>query len=197
MVRERLFPVTTESLIRELICRFDHDPDRDGLQETPRRVAEAFAFLVSGQDADPAKIMTCFEAGTYDELVTVAGIPFCAMCEHHLMPFFGVAHIAYIPNGRIVGLSKIPRLVQMYARRLTVQERVTQKVADALWECLQPIGVGVVLRARHMCIESRGVEKPGTITYTSAMLGAFKTQPEARAEFLQFVQRADQQSGNI
>jgi GTP cyclohydrolase I len=171
--------------------------DSPDLDDTPARVAKAWQFWLKGYTEDPASVMKTFEGGSYDEMVVVAGIPVYSMCEHHFAPFFGVAHIGYIPSDRIIGLSKFARLVDIFARRLQVQERLTKQIADAISEHLNPVGVGVVLRCRHLCIESRGAQKPGTITYTSSMAGAIKDRPEARSEFMSFVRRADEQSGSI
>lgn len=182
-----------EQAARLIIGAREHN-NREGLRETPQRFARAFEFWTSGYDnEDPAKILKAFEDGAQDadEMVLQTDIPFYSMCEHHLAPFFGKAHIGYIPNGKIVGLSKLARLVDMYSRRLQVQERITTQVAKALEEVLQPVGVGVVLQARHLCMESRGVQKAGTITTTSALLGAMKEVPEARSEFLSLVRRPD------
>lgn len=160
---------------------------RSGLKETPMRVAEAWEFWTSGYGIDPADVLKTFEDGAegVDEMVVVKDLPFYSQCEHHLAPFFGTATIAYIPSGRVVGLSKLSRLLDVFARRLQVQERLTCQVADALTEHLKPIGVGVVVKARHLCMESRGICKQGHCTITSALRGAFKEQPEVRAEFLQ------------
>lgn len=173
--------------------------DRSGLTETPDRYVRAMEFWLSGYGQDPAKVMKTFEDGaqSYDELIFVGACPIFSLCEHHLTPFFGIAHIGYIPDGKIVGLSKLVRVADIFARRLQVQERLTRQIAETIQEVLKPIGVGVVLRCRHLCMESRGVQKPGTLTYTSALLGAFKEKPEARSEFLEFVSRADQQAGHI
>lgn len=175
------------------------DASREGLQETPDRVRKAFEFWLSGYSQDPKTILKVFEDGAenYDEMVTVGGIQFFSLCEHHLTPFFGVAHVGYIPKGKIIGLSKIPRLVEMFSRRLQVQERLTQEIANALWANLDPKAVGVVIRARHLCMESRGVQKPGTLTYTSKMMGAFRNDPSARTEFLDFVRQTDNLAGRV
>lgn len=159
---------------------------RGGLQETPARVAKAWEFWMSGYEKNAGEILKVFEDGAegYDEMVVVAGIPVYSHCEHHLAPIFGTATVAYIPNGRIVGLSKLSRLVDMHARRLQVQERLTNDIAEDLWTHLQPLGVGVVVRARHMCMESRGICQQGHHTVTSALRGAIKEQPAARAEFM-------------
>jgi GTP cyclohydrolase IA len=165
------------------------DPNRSGLSETPQRLADAWCFWLSGYEQKSEDILKQFDDGAehYDEMIFQAGINFYSHCEHHLTPFFGVVHIGYLPNKRIVGLSKLARIVEIYARRLQVQERLTTQIASAL-ELLEPIGVGVVVQARHLCIESRGIQKPGTITTTSALRGAIKTHEQARSEFLSFVQ---------
>ncbi len=180
-----------EHLITELLEEIGEDPDREGLQETPHRVAKAWAFWTGGYSEDPATIFKEFQDGgeKYDEMIIVTDIPFYSHCEHHLAPFFGVAHIAYVPKGKILGLSKMPRLVDMYARRLQVQERLTAQIADALWEHLTPDGVAVSIEARHLCIESRGIQKQNSITITNAMHGIFKTDAAARHEFLSSVRK--------
>ena len=179
--------------IHELLYALGEDPDRGGLHETPRRVVEAWKFWTSGYGKDPALVLKTFDDGAenYDELICQGNIPIYSCCEHHMAPFFGVAHIGYIPDKRIVGLSKMSRVSDIFARRLQVQERLTQQIAEAINEHLKPKAVGVVLRCRHMCMESRGIQKPGTITYTSALLGSFKTHGDARSEFLRFVESCD------
>jgi len=159
--------------------------DREGLRETPLRVLKAWKHWAGGYDIDPADVLKVFEDGAehYDQMVMVRSIPVYSHCEHHLAPFFGIAHVAYIPNGRIVGLSKLSRLVDVYARRLQVQERMTKQIADALWEHLAPKGAGVVVRCRHLCMESRGIQRQGSETLTSALRGTFLTNSEVRAEF--------------
>lgn len=186
---------TGEELIYKLLGELGENPDREGLQETPARVMRAWQVWTSGYGEDPAAVLKCFEDGgeAYTGLVCQGGIPVYSHCEHHLAAFHGVAHVAYIPNGRIVGLSKLARVVNIFMRRLQVQERLTTQIADALWVNLKPRAVGVVLRCRHMCIESRGVERIGTVTYTNAMRGDFMEEPAAREEFLRFVERADGQ----
>lgn len=177
-----------EDSIRALLEELEPtDHERGGLEETPSRVARAWLHWCGGYDMDPAKLLKTFEDGAdgCDEMVVVRGIPFYSHCEHHLAPFFGTATVAYIPNGRIVGLSKLSRLVDMYARRLQVQERLTNQVADALVDNLQPTGVGVLVQARHLCMESRGVQQQGHHTITSALRGAMRDQHETRAEFLE------------
>lgn len=162
---------------------------REGLHETPRRFRDAWYFFTSGYKTEPKSVLKSFEDGaeSYDEMVLVKEIPFFSQCEHHLVPFFGEAHVAYIPSKRIVGLSKIPRLVEIFARRLQVQERMTNQIADALNEHLEPLGVGVVLKARHLCMESRGIQKIGCYTTTSALRGCIKEEPDARAEFFSLI----------
>jgi GTP cyclohydrolase I len=159
---------------------------RDGLEETPKRVAEAYKTWFSGYSKDPSEILKVFEDGAenYDQMVVRKGIPVYSHCEHHMAPIFGEATVAYIPNGRIVGLSKLDRLVDMYARRLQVQERMTQQIAEALWAHLHPLGCGVFIKARHMCIESRGVSNLNSETVTQSLKGVFVTEPETRNEFL-------------
>jgi GTP cyclohydrolase I len=163
----------------------DPRPDREGMRETPERVAAAWAHWTSGYAVNVAALLKTFDDGGegYDEMVFVGSIPFYSHCEHHFAPFFGLAHVAYIPDRRILGLSKIPRIVDAFSRRFSVQERITTQIAETLDAHLKPIGVGVVLQARHLCIESRGVAKHGTITQTTAVRGALKDKPEARAEF--------------
>ncbi len=186
--------VSTEDLYRELIYRFDRDPSRDGLARTPERAAKAMEYLTGGLELDPAAILksAMFEVD-YDEMVIVKDIEMYSLCEHHILPFFGKVHIAYIPQGKVVGLSKLPRLVDVFARRLQVQERMTRQIADAIQESIQPMGVGVVVEAQHLCMMMRGVEKQASRTVTSAMLGVFQKQ-RTRAEFLSLV-RSQAQPG--
>ena len=174
-----------EALIQRLLSEIDEDPLRSGLRETPRRVAESLDFLTSGNRVDLDDILgkAVFEEG-YDELVVVRNITFYSLCEHHLLPFFGVAHVGYLPRGRIIGLSKIPRLVDAFARRLQVQERMTSEIAQTLQRHLEPQGVAVVLEADHLCTMMRGVEKPGNRTITSSMTGIFRRDPRTRGEFM-------------
>ena len=178
-----------ERAVREILLAIGEDPDRNGLQRTPLRVARMFAETMSGLREDPqAHLTTVFEAG-HDEMVMVRDMPFASTCEHHLVPFIGVAHVAYIPgpSGNITGLSKIARLVDGYARRPQVQERLTTQIADALGEVLQPTGVLVVIEAEHLCMTIRGVRKPGALTVTSAVRGHFQDDARARAEAMAFV----------
>lgn len=176
-----------EEATGNLLSVVDPDYSREGLSETPARVAKAWKFWTQGYDMNAADILKVFEDGAdgYDEMVLVKDIPIYSKCEHHLADIFGTVSIAYIPDGRIVGLSKLSRLANMYARRLQVQERMTCQIADALHEHLKPKGVGVVMRARHMCMESRGLCQQGHHTVTSALRGVLKSDPTARAEFLQ------------
>ncbi len=186
--------VSTEELYRELIRRFDRDPTRDGLARTPERAAKAMEYLTGGLELDPATILrSAMFAVDYDEMVIVKDIEMYSLCEHHILPFFGKVHIAYIPQGKVVGLSKLPRLVDVFARRLQVQERMTRQIADAIQESVQPMGVGVVIEAQHLCMMMRGVEKQASRTVTSAMLGVFQKQ-RTRAEFLSLV-RSQAQPG--
>ena len=175
-----------ENCIVKLLEYVGEAPPREGLSETPSRVRKAWEFWCSGYKQDPKNIFKVFEDGSKgcDEMVVVKDIPFYSHCEHHLAPIFGTATVAYIPNGKIVGLSKLSRLVDIYARRLQVQERLTTQIAEALMEHLQPLGCGVVIHARHLCMESRGICKQGHETITSALRGVIKDKPEARSEFL-------------
>jgi len=173
---------------RKLIEAIGEDPEREGLVRTPQRVAYAWDFLTSGYDMDiDAVLNDAIFREEYDEMVLVRDIDFYSLCEHHMLPFFGKAHIAYIPNGKIVGLSKIPRIVDVFARRLQVQERMTQQIADTIEEYLDPQGVAVVTEAAHMCMMMRGVQKQNSMTTASAMKGVFKTQSETRSEFLTLI----------
>lgn len=178
--------------VRALLRQIDPSPEREGLQDTPARYCRALQEWTSGHSIDPVALLKTFSDGAdnYDEMVFVGAIPFYSTCEHHLAPFFGVAHVGYIPDGAIVGLSKLPRLVDCFARRLSVQERITTQVADTMVGVLKPKGVGVVLQARHMCMESRGINRPGTVTTTAAMRGLLKDKPDARAEFYKMIDQA-------
>ena len=176
----------TELDWRRFLASIGENPDRSGLRETPMRVAKAWKHWVSGYDQNPAEILKVFEDGAerYNDLIVVRGIPVYSHCEHHLAPFFGTATIGYVPEGRIVGLSKLTRLVECFARRLQVQERLTSQVAETLMRELEPKAVGVVIRCRHLCMESRGIRTPGEETITSAMLGELQTNLGMRAELL-------------
>jgi len=179
-----------ESAVREILSEIGEDPDRDGLLGTPERVHRMYRELTAGYHVDASRLVNgaIFEVD-YSEMVVVKEIPFYSLCEHHLLPFFGSAAVAYIPRGRVIGLSKIPRIVEMFARRLQVQERLTQQIADFLQDQLQPRGVGVVIEATHLCAVMRGVRKPGTIMTTSAVLGLFRSADRTRAEFLAHLER--------
>ena len=179
--------ITTQEMYREILGRLGEDPDRDGLLQTPSRVEKSMAFLTKGYQEDPNKILrgALFDVA-YDEMVIVKEIEMFSLCEHHLLPFFGKVHVAYIPKGKVIGLSKIPRLVDVFARRLQVQERLTQQIAEAIEQAIEPQGVGVVIEAQHLCMMMRGVEKQQSSTVTSAMMGAFQ-QHNTRAEFLSLV----------
>ncbi len=173
--------------VREILIAIGEDPDREGLRETPRRVARMYAELFSGLHEDPGIQLRKFFNESYDEIVLVRDITFCSMCEHHLLPFMGKAHIAYLPNGRVVGLSKLARVVDVVARRPQVQERMTETLADLLVEHLEAKGVGVVVEAIHTCMTIRGVKKPDSICITSAMRGVFRDNLSTRAEVLSLI----------
>ena len=177
-------------LIESLLSELGEDPDRQGLRATPGRVSRALRQLTDGYGVQPADVIAgaVFDQD-YDEMVVVKDIPFYSLCEHHMLPFFGTCHVGYLPKGKVVGLSKIPRLVGIFAHRLQLQERLTNEVAEALNSTLSPKGVGVVVHARHLCMEMRGVEKPGGQMITSCMLGTFRKDPRTRAEFLDLVRR--------
>ena len=184
---EGLKDFSTEDMYRELLRRMGEDPNRDGLLATPGRVEKSMAFLTKGYQEDPHQLLrgALFDVD-YDEMVIVKDIEFFSMCEHHLLPFYGKAHVAYLPNGKVIGLSKIPRIVDIFARRLQVQERLTQEIAEVLQEILKPRGVGVIMEAQHLCMMMRGIEKQNSSTVTSAMVGCFQKK-ETRAEFLSLV----------
>jgi GTP cyclohydrolase IA len=175
----------TEGRIRDLLAALGEEPGRPGLLDTPRRVRESLAFLTEGYEQDPREVLgTAIFAEQYDEMVLVKDIELYSLCEHHLLPFFGKAHIAYIPNGKIVGLSKLPRIVEVFSRRLQVQERLTEQIAQAIEDVLHPMGVGVVIEAFHLCMMMRGVEKQNSRTLTSAVRGLFRSDQKTREEFL-------------
>ncbi len=179
-----------EDLIREMLIKLNEDPEREGLKKTPYRVARAFEFLTKGYNQDIESVMNnaIFEE-RYSSMVLVRDIDFFSLCEHHMLPFFGKVHVAYIPDGKIVGLSKLPRVVEVFARRLQVQERMTQQIADTLYEYLSPRGVGVVIEGQHLCMMMRGVEKQNSVATTSAMLGEFREDVKTREEFLSLIHR--------
>lgn len=179
-----------ESLVHEMIGILGENQERDGLLRTPTRVASALRFLTRGYRMDIKKVLNnaIFDE-PYDEMVVVKDIEFFSLCEHHMLPFFGKAHVAYIPKGKIIGLSKIPRIVEVFSRRLQVQERLTSQIADCLMQAVKPCGVGVVMEAYHLCMAMRGVEKHRSYTVTSSMLGSFRERDRVRAEFLSLVNR--------
>jgi GTP cyclohydrolase I len=174
--------------VRTILEEIGEDPDRDGLLRTPKRVEEAYHFLTKGYDEDPRQVLNdaIFDV-EHDEMVVVRDIDFFSMCEHHILPFFGKAHVAYLPNKKIVGLSKLPRLVEVFARRLQVQERMTNQIAEIVEELLEPRGVAVVIEASHLCMQMRGVQKQNSWALTSAMRGEFLNNTETRREFLSLV----------
>jgi GTP cyclohydrolase I len=177
-----------EDIVREMLVHLGEDPTREGLARTPHRVEKAMKFLTSGYAMDLQKVVNgALFSVKYDEMVIVKDIEFFSLCEHHMLPFFGKMHIAYLPKQKVIGLSKIPRIVDVYARRLQIQERLTQEVAQAVQTLIEPLGVGVVCEARHFCMMMRGVEKQHSGAITSAMLGAFRTRKKTRDEFLSLV----------
>ncbi|MBI4166832.1 MAG: GTP cyclohydrolase I FolE [Acidobacteria bacterium] len=182
-----------EESIRRIIQEIGEDPGRDGLLRTPRRVAESMRFLTSGYQQNVDRVLNgaLYEVA-YDEMVIVKDIEVFSMCEHHLLPFFGRCHVAYIPTKKVIGLSKIPRLVDLFARRLQVQERLTTQIAETIMEKINPRGVGVVIEAKHLCMIMRGVEKQNSVAVTSAMLGVFRHEIETREEFLALVRMKSQ-----
>ncbi|MBM4161971.1 MAG: GTP cyclohydrolase I FolE [Ignavibacteria bacterium] len=178
------------ALVKELLTAFGENPRREGLANTPGRVARMYAFLTKGYHEDVKEVLNgAVFAEKYNEMVIVKDIDFFSLCEHHLVPFYGKCHIAYIPNGKIVGLSKLPRIVDVFARRLQVQERLTQQIAETIFKYLRPMGVGVVIEARHLCMMMRGVEKQNSVATTSAMLGVFRHDIKTRNEFLTLIER--------
>lgn len=181
-----------EALVRELVELLGEDPSREGLLRTPARVASSLKYLTHGYKQDVKKVLNnAVFNEPYDEMVVVKDIEIFSLCEHHLLPFYGKAHVAYIPKGKIIGLSKIPRIVEVFARRLQVQERLTSQIADCLMEALNPRGVGVVIEALHLCMAMRGVEKRSSITTTSAMLGSFREYDRVRMEFLSLIAKKE------
>jgi GTP cyclohydrolase I len=189
VIEETLGSYSTQEIYRELLGRLGEDPSRQGLIATPARVEKSMAYLTKGYDEDATKILrgALFDED-YDEMVIVKDIEMFSLCEHHMLPFFGKVHVAYVPKGKVIGLSKIPRLVEVFARRLQVQERLTRQIAEAIQEAIAPQGVGVVIEARHLCMMMRGIEKQHSSTTTSAMLGCFR-QKETRLEFLSLVRQ--------
>jgi GTP cyclohydrolase I len=177
-----------EDLVREILVRLGEDADREGLLRTPNRVHRAFEFLTKGYREDPeALLKKALFTVTYDEMVIVKDIEMFSLCEHHMLPFFGKVHVAYIPKGRVIGLSKLPRLVEIFSRRLQIQERLTTQIAETIQKAIEPQGVGVVIEARHLCMMMRGVEKQHSAAVTSSMLGCFRDEQETRTEFLSLI----------
>jgi GTP cyclohydrolase IA len=189
---EELFAPGLDGVIHEMLSKLGQDTERDGLIKTPDRVARSLTFLTSGYKQDPREVVgsALFDA-EYDEMVVVRDVELYSLCEHHLLPFFGRAHIAYLPGDKIVGLSKVARLVEVFARRLQVQERLTTEVANAINDILKPKGVGVVIEARHLCMMMRGVEKQSSFAVTSCMLGQFRNDARTRGEFLSLIEKAE------
>jgi GTP cyclohydrolase I len=183
-----LTSATFEDLVREMIVRIGEDPDREGLVRTPDRVRRSWEFLSRGYKEDPnAMLQKALFTVTYDEMVIVKDIEMFSLCEHHMLPFFGKVHVAYIPKGKVIGLSKIPRLIEIFSRRLQIQERLTTQIAETIQKAIEPQGVGVVIEARHLCMMMRGVEKQHSAAVTSSMLGCFRNEQETRTEFLSLI----------
>jgi GTP cyclohydrolase IA len=181
-----------EEQIRSILRALGEDPDREGLARTPHRVAQALTFLTQGYQLDPAQVINdALFTEDYEEMIVQKDIDFYSLCEHHMLPFFGKAHVAYIPHHKIVGISKLARLVDVYARRLQVQERLTNQIANTIMEKLDPLGVAVVIEAEHLCMRMRGVEKQNSMIITSTLLGAFRTRQETRAEFMNLIRQRD------
>jgi len=192
-MKKTLEPVAIQTaslpeLTREMLLRLGEDPQREGLLRTPERMAQALEFLTKGYQEDPQEILRgALFTEEYDEMVIVKDVEMFSLCEHHLLPFFGKVHVAYIPNGKVIGLSKIPRLIDVFARRLQVQERLTLQIAECIQQAIAPEGVGVVIKARHLCMMMRGVEKQHSAAVTSSMLGAFRNEENTRQEFLSLI----------
>jgi GTP cyclohydrolase I len=185
-----------QALVEQILFLLGEDPTRDGLVKTPERVAKAYKFFTQGYQEDPAEVLNgALYPIEYDEMVVIRDIDFFSLCEHHLLPFYGKCHVAYLPNRQIVGLSKIPRLVEVYSRRLQVQERLTVQIAETLQQTLNPQGVAVVMEARHLCMMMRGVETPNAVAVTSSMQGVFQSQQQTREEFLELIRRSGPGSG--
>ena len=183
-----LTSATFENLVREILVRLGEDPEREGLLRTPERVHHAFEFLTKGYQQDPDTMLKeALFTVSYDEMVIVKDVEVFSLCEHHMLPFFGKVHVAYIPNGKVIGLSKIPRLIEIFSRRLQIQERLTTQIAETIQKAIQPQGVGVVIEARHLCMMMRGVEKQHSSAVTSSMLGCFRDEQETRTEFLSLI----------
>ncbi|MBV8476096.1 MAG: GTP cyclohydrolase I FolE [Acidobacteria bacterium] len=179
-----------EDLVREMLVRLGEDPDREGLALTPQRVRKSLQFLTRGYTEDPESLLKgALFTVNYDEMVIVKDIEMFSLCEHHMLPFFGKVHVAYIPDGKVIGLSKIPRLIEIFSRRLQIQERLTTQIAESVQRAIEPLGVGVVIEARHLCMMMRGVEKQHSSAVTSSMLGCFRDEQETRTEFLSLIRQ--------
>jgi GTP cyclohydrolase I len=179
-----------EDLVQEMLVRLGEDPNREGLQLTPERVRKSLQSLTRGYSEDPEALLKgALFTEPYDEMVIVKDIEMFSLCEHHLLPFFGKVHVAYIPNGKVIGLSKVPRLVELFSRRLQIQERLTTQIAETIQQVIEPQGVGVVIEARHLCMMMRGVEKQHSAAVTSSMLGCFRNENETRSEFLSLIRQ--------
>ncbi len=187
-----MYNTRMQDLIRQLLAELGEDPSREGLIDTPKRVEKSLRFLTSGYTADVDEVINdALFTVDYNEMVIVRDIDFYSLCEHHLLPFFGKCHIAYIPQGRVIGLSKIPRLVEIFARRLQLQERMTSQIADTIRDKIRPLGVAVVIEGTHLCMSMRGVEKQNSFAVTSAMLGVFREDARTRMEFLELIKRPE------
>jgi GTP cyclohydrolase I len=185
-----LTDATTEELLRELLVHLGEDPEREGLLRTPERMEKALKYLTKGYQEDPEELLKgALFTVDYDEMVIVKDVEMFSLCEHHMLPFFGKVHVAYIPKGKVIGLSKIPRLIDSFARRLQVQERLTTQIAECIQSAIHPEGVGVVIEARHLCMMMRGVEKQHSSAVTSSMLGSFRDQHQTREEFLSLIRQ--------
>lgn len=193
-VERRVLPPFNHDQIKEavksILVGVGEDPDREGLRETPRRIAEMYSEIFGGLSMDPAAFLQVGFEEDHEEMVILRDIPFYSMCEHHFMPFHGIAHVGYLPEGRVVGVSKLARVVEAFARRPQVQERLTSQIADCIMDALQPLGVGVVVEAEHLCMTMRGIKKPGSRMVTSAMRGLFRKRPATRAEFLSLLDQS-------
>jgi GTP cyclohydrolase I len=187
-----MYNTKMQEIIRQLLAELGEDPSREGLRNTPNRVERSLRFLTSGYFADVDEVLNdALFTVDYNEMVIVKDIDFYSLCEHHLLPFFGKCHVAYIPQGRVLGLSKIPRLVEIFARRLQIQERLTNQIAETLRQKVRPMGVAVVMEASHLCMSMRGVEKQNSLAVTSAMLGVFRDDARTRMEFLELIRRPE------
>jgi len=187
-----MYNTKMQDIIRQLLAELGENPSREGLLDTPKRVEKSMRFLTSGYQADvDAVLNNALFTVDYSEMVIVKDIDFYSMCEHHLLPFFGRCHVAYLPNGRVLGLSKIPRLVEIFSRRLQIQERLTNQIAETIKDKVQPLGVAVVMEAAHLCMSMRGVEKQNSVAVTSAMIGGFRDDARTRMEFLELIKRPE------